>query len=53
MTDKEIKSKEKNIGIKVDENFYKKIKIRIAEEGITLKEYILRLIEKDLNERNV
>lgn len=40
---------EKNIGIKVDAELYKKIKIRIAEEGITLKEYILNLIEKDLS----
>lgn len=42
------KTKEKNIGIKVDENFYKKIKIKIAEDGLTLKEYILKLIEEDL-----
>ena len=39
---------EKNIGIKVDEEFYKKIKIRIAREGITLKEYLIELIKKDL-----
>ena len=49
MTDNQIKPKEKNIGIRVDEDFYKKIKIRIAEDGITLKEYILKLIEEDLN----
>ena len=39
---------ERNIGIKVDEEFYKRVKIRIAKEGINLKEYIIELIEKDL-----
>lgn len=39
---------EKNIGIKVDAELYKKIKVKIAQEGITLKEYILKLIQKDL-----
>lgn len=40
--------KEKNIGIRVDEEFYKQVKIRIANKGQTLKDYILYLIEKDL-----
>lgn len=43
---------ERNIGIKVDENFYREIKINIAKEGKTLKEYIIELIKKDLDERN-
>nr|DAR44561.1 MAG TPA: hypothetical protein [Caudoviricetes sp.] len=39
---------EKNIGIKVDAELYKKIKIKIAKKDITLKDYILKLIEEDL-----
>lgn len=39
---------EKNIGIKVDAELYKKIKVKIAQEDITLKDYILTLIQKDL-----
>ena len=40
--------KTRTITIKVDEDFYKDIKIRIAKEGITLKNYVLDLIKKDL-----
>lgn len=39
---------DRNIGFKVDEEFYKQIKIKIATEGITLKDYIVNLIKKDL-----
>lgn len=39
---------EKNIGIKVDAELYKKIKIKLAKEDMTLKDYILGLILKDL-----
>ena len=39
---------ERNIGFKVSEDFFKQIKIKIATEGITLKEYIIALIKKDL-----
>jgi len=39
---------EKNIGIKVDDEFYKQIKVKIAQDGISLKEYILKLIKADL-----
>lgn len=39
---------EKNIGIKVNEELYREIKIKIAKEGKTLKEYILELVKKDL-----
>ena len=40
---------DRTITIKVEEDFYRDIKIRIAKEGITLKEYILNLIREDLN----
>lgn len=39
---------EKTITIRVDEETHRKIKIRIAQEGVTLKDYILNLINKDL-----
>jgi len=39
---------ERNISFKVDEEFYKQVKVKVALEGITLKDYIIRLIEKDL-----
>ena len=39
---------ERNISFKVSEDFYKKVKVQVALEGITLKDYIISLIEKDL-----
>lgn len=39
---------ERNIGFKVDDEFYKEIKVRIAKKGITLKEYVVNLIKEDL-----
>ena len=39
---------DRNIGIKVDDMLYKQIKIKIAKEGKTLKQYILELIIADL-----
>lgn len=39
---------EKTINFKVDEDFYKKIKVKIAKEGKTLKQYITELIKLDL-----
>lgn len=39
---------EKTINFKTEEELYKKIKIKIAVEGITLKNYVTKLIEEDL-----
>ena len=39
---------ERSIHFKVDEQFYKQIKIRVAIEGKTLKDYVIELIKKDL-----
>jgi len=36
------------INFKTEEELYKKIKIKIAKEGVTLKNYVTKLIEKDL-----
>lgn len=39
---------ERNIAIRVDEELFKKIKVRLADNGMTLKDYIISLIEEDL-----
>lgn len=39
---------EKAINFKVDEEFYKEIKVKVAKDGITLKDYIINLIRNDL-----
>lgn len=51
MQRKEVKKvSEKTIAIRVDEEMFKKVKIRLAENGMTLKDYIIKLIEQDLQE---
>lgn len=42
---------EKGINFKIDEKLYKTIKIKIAKEGISLKEYFLTLINNDLKNK--
>ena len=39
---------ERTISFKVDPDFYRKVKVRIAQDDKTLKDYIIGLIEKDL-----
>lgn len=43
-----VKMSEKTITVRVSEDLHKAIKIRIAEEGISLKDYVVQLIQKDL-----
>lgn len=38
----------KTINFKVDEELYKQVKVKVALEGKTLKDYIIELIKKDL-----
>jgi uncharacterized protein YciU (UPF0263 family) len=45
-----IQISEKAINFKVDSEFYKQIKIRVAEEETTLKDYVIKLIKQDLEE---
>lgn len=40
---------EKAINFKIDSELYKKIKIKTVMEDITIKQYILGLITKDLD----
>ena len=39
---------EKAINFKIDAELYKKIKIKIEEEDISLKQYMINLIKNDL-----
>lgn len=40
---------DKTLAIRIDEDLYKKIRIRLAEKGVTLKDYIISLINTDLS----
>ncbi|GHV43621.1 hypothetical protein FACS189490_13810 [Clostridia bacterium] len=41
---------EKAINFKIDADLYRKIKVKIALQDKTLKDYIIALIKKDLEE---
>ena len=43
---------EKTINFKVDAEIYKRIKIRVAENDTTLKDYVLSLIMADLSNKS-
>lgn len=45
------KPTEKTINIRVPIEVHQRIKIHIAEQGITLKDYMLKLIEDDLKRK--
>jgi len=40
-----------NINIEVDENLHKKAKIHCAANSITIKDFIIELLEKEADER--
>lgn len=40
---------DKTICFRVDEDFYKEVKLRTIEKGMTLQAYMRDLIQKDLN----
>lgn len=39
---------EKTMTIRLDEEFYKKIKLKALQENKTIKDYILNLVKEDL-----
>lgn len=41
---------EKTMTIRLDEEFYKKIKLKALQENKTIKDYILNLVKQDLGE---
>lgn len=42
------KISDKTLAIRVDEDFYKKVRLRLAENGMTLKDYFISLVENDI-----
>jgi len=40
---------ERTVAIRIDEELHKRIRMRIAESGMTLKDYIVGLVENDLS----
>lgn len=40
---------EKTIAFRIDEELHKRIKLRLVETNMTLKDYVITLIENDLN----
>lgn len=40
---------EKTLAIRIDEDLHRQIKIRLAEKGVSLKDYVINLIVDDLN----
>jgi hypothetical protein len=44
---------EKTIAIRIDESLHRKIKFRLADLNMSLKDYILGLIKKDLNDTDL
>lgn len=41
---------EKTITIRITEELHKEVKLKCVQEGVTLKDYLIELIEKDLKE---
>lgn len=42
---------EKTMTVRISEDLHKAVKIRIAQEGISLKDYIVNLIQSDLGKK--
>lgn len=41
----------KAIAMKVEDSFHKQMKLRATEKGKSIKEYVVELIEKDLQKK--
>ena len=41
----------KQVAIRLNEDFYKEIRIALLKEGISFQEYVETLIKKDMNNR--
>lgn len=42
---------EKTINFKIDEELYKQVKVKIAQQGMTLKDYMIQLIKNNLESK--
>ena len=40
---------ERTLAFRIDESLYREIKMKLAQEGLTLKSYVLGLIDQDLH----
>ena len=43
---------ERTLAFRIDKEFHKELKVRLAQQGITLKSYIISLMQKDLEGNN-
>ena len=39
---------ERSVAVRVDEELFKKVKQRIAEKNVSLKDYVINLLEEDV-----
>ena len=44
-------SKKKQVGIRLDESFYKEVRMFLIKEGKSFQEYVEELIKEDMNKR--
>ena len=44
-------NKKKQVGIRLDESFYKEIRVVLIKEGKSFQEYVERLIKDDMDKR--
>ncbi|HJG95727.1 MAG TPA: hypothetical protein K8V90_01340 [Romboutsia timonensis] len=44
-------NKKKQVGIRLDESFYKEIRLALVKEGKTFQEYVEKLIKEDMSKR--
>ena len=42
---------DKNITLRIDEDVHKKIKLEATNQGVTIKDYIMKLVLKDLESK--
>lgn len=43
---------EKTITIRVPEDFHRQVKVKSASEGLSVKDYLIKLVEEDLKRDN-
>lgn len=44
---------ERSLAIRVDDEFFKKVKIRLVEKNLTLKDYFIELVENDIQNSQI
>lgn len=41
----------KNFPLRLDENFHRQIKVYCAQQGVSMQEFVQRVVEKELDKR--